>query len=70
MSVFKLSDEEIIKIVNSIDDDSGVLIKESTLRQLIETYVNDTITKYVPVCVFQPDTLCTNMKKSCEDCDE
>jgi hypothetical protein len=44
MSVFKLSDDEIIKIVNGIDDDSGVLIKESTLRQLIETYVNSTIT--------------------------
>jgi len=39
--LFKLSDNEISKIVNDIDDDSGILIKESTLKRLIEKYVNE-----------------------------
>ena len=39
--LFKLSDNEILKIVNGIDDDSGILIKESTLKRLIEKYVNE-----------------------------
>lgn len=38
---YKLSEEGLFNIVNSLDDTAGFLIKESTLKYWIERMVNE-----------------------------
>jgi hypothetical protein len=40
MEPFKLSPERLQEIENSIDDTAGLLIRSSTLKQIIEDEVN------------------------------
>ncbi len=38
---YKLTDEDLATIIDSLDDTAGFLIKESTLRYWIERIVNE-----------------------------
>jgi len=48
MANFKLSIRELQRMVDSIDDDAGMLLKESTLKYFIETQVNKQLGYAIP----------------------
>jgi len=68
--IFKMNTRALLEIVNSVDDDSGILIKESTLKHIIEKQVNDALKKYLPTCTINNEILCTCLTQNCANCED